>query len=144
MERNKKFLKLTSYAILLLAILSLLNVVAALFSDELNSVPIPADAPENTLLIAKIVIIVISLLILLPQIYVGLKGVSFAKKPDSSRAHIVWAKILFVLAVLAMISPIIEACKGNAILTNCLDALSSLAEVILFFDYIKFAKALQK
>ena len=144
MEQNKKYLRLTAFIILLLTLLSVVTLVTEIFFGELNNAEIPEGAPENTLLIAKIVVAVIAGLLLLPQLYVGIKGLSFAKKPDSSRAHIIWAKILLVLSILALISPISAVIKGNSVGQNVLEIVSTLAEVILFFDYVKFASALRK
>lgn len=144
MEQARKQLKLSSLFLLLFAGLSVIQLGAELLFGELNSATIPEGAPENILLITKIILSVLTILILLPQIYVGLKGLKFAKNPDSSKGHIVWAIILFVISVLYMISPVANIIKGGDASENIKTIASYALEAIIYFEYIHYARALIK
>ena len=98
MEQTQKSLKLSSIFVLLFAGLSMVEIVAELLFGEINSVVIPEGAPENILMITKIILLAVSLLFLLPQLYIGIKGLKIAKCPDSSKGHIIWAAILLTFS----------------------------------------------
>ena len=141
MEQTRKHLKFASLAILAMAALSLINVVFEIFFGELNSTEIPAGSPDNVLLIAKIILMVVSVLCLLPQTYIGIKGLKVAKNPDSSKAHIIWGVILLAFAVIGLVSPLVAIIKQDAIFENASELLSVLIEVAFFYDYVKHARA---
>ena len=83
---------------------------------------------------------VVACVLLLPQIYIGFKGLKVAKNPDSSRGHIVWATILFVAAVLSLVSSIMEGVQNGFNQDVVLSAFSVIIDVLVYFDYIKAAK----
>ena len=128
MEQARKNLKTSSIIVLALAGLSLLNLIFGIFfgdlSTELNNATIPDGAPDNVILITKIFVLVVSILILLPQLYVGLKGLKMAKKPDSSRGHIVWGIILVVFTACGLLSPFVALIQGSG------DAFGNIAELL--------------
>ena len=144
MEQSRKHLRISSIIVLIFAGLTLLNLVSELAYGELNNAAIPADAPDNILLITKIFVLVVSFIFLLPQTYVGIKGLKLAKKPDASKAHIVIAVILLVLAATGLSSPALALIKGEDIFENISAILSIIVEILVFFDYIKFAIAVRK
>ena len=72
MEQTRKYLKLSSIAVLALAFFSLLQIVSELLYGDLNNAAISEGAPENILLITKILM----LKILLIKITVNTKGKS--------------------------------------------------------------------
>ena len=137
MEKAKNQLKVSSFVILFFVAVSLVNVVLQIFSGKLNV------AGMND--IAKIVAIVISVLLLLPEIYIGVKGLKMAKAPDSSKAHIVWAAILMVFMVIALIDPISALANAPQ---NVLNNIASLAKIILeiciYVIFISSANTLRK
>ena len=139
MEQSRKRLKITSLIVLLFAALTLLNIVSELLLGDINDVAIPEGAPANILLVTKIFVTVVTVLLLLPQVYIGLKGLKVAKHPDKSKTHIVWGIILFALAIIGLISPAVAVIKQEAIFANVSQMLSVLVEVLVFFDYIKAA-----
>ena len=144
MEQSKKYLKLYSVVVLLFAGFTLIQMVLSLIFGDINNATIPEGAPENILDIAKIVILVITVLLLLPQVYVGIKGLRVAKKPNASKGHIIWAEILLVLAILAAISPIAKIIAQGGLYENLSTFFSIVVEISMFFDYIKYAKAVRK
>ena len=139
MEQSRKRLKITSLIVLLFAALTLLNIVSELLLGDINDVAIPDGAPSNILLVTKIFATVVSVLLLVPQVYIGLKGLKEAKQPDKSKVHIVWGIILFALAIIGLISPAVAVIKQEAVFANVSQMLSVLVEVLVFFDYIKAA-----
>ena len=144
MEQARKHLKISSIIVLVFAGLTLLNLVSELLFGELNRAEIPDGSPDNILLITKILLLVVSLLLLLPQVYVGLKGLKMAKKPDSSKAHIIWGTILLVIAILGLVSPAIAIIKQEDVFNNVSELLSILVDVVVFFDYVKYARMVSK
>ena len=144
MEKAKKFLRIESIIILFFAGLSLINLVTELVFADFDNIVIPEGSPENILLIAKICFFVISFVILLPNIYIGIKGLKMAKNPDSSKAHIVWAKVLLIINLLALVSPIINIVQQVNVGGNVSTVLSLAVNIIIFCDYIKYAKAVSK
>ena len=141
MEQARKHLKTSSFVVLVFVVFSLLNIATELFFGEFNNALIPDGAPENILQITKIFAFVVSFILLLPQIYIGVKGLRIAKKPNASKGHIVWASILFVFALLGLIDPILNLLNQGSVYENISALLSVLIEVIVFFEYIKYAKA---
>jgi uncharacterized membrane protein HdeD (DUF308 family) len=144
MEQTKKYLKLSSIAVLALAGFSMLQVVYEMFFGELSNAIIPEGAPDNILLITRIFIFSFALLLMLPGIYIGIKGVRMAKKPNSSKGHIVWGIILLVLTFLSLISPVVDIINNGFKYDYISEFLRIAIEVIAFFEYIKYAIALRK
>ena len=149
MEQSRKNLKNSSIIVLALAGLSLLNILFELFfgelSGELNNATVPEGAPENVVLIARIFILVVSVLMLLPQVYIGIKGLKIAKKPNASGGHIVWGIILVVLTAAGLISPLVSFLKGNGdAFANVSEFLSIAVDVAVLAGYVKFAMNVRK
>ena len=138
-----------SIVVLILAGLSLINILFALFFGELNeelqNATIPEGAPENVGQIAQIFILVVALLLLLPHLYIGIKGIKIAKKPDSSKAHIVWGVILIAFTALALVSPILGLVQGNGeVFENVSELCSIFVDVVVLAEYVKYAIAVRK
>ncbi len=144
MEQTRKYLKLSSIAVLALAGFSMLQVVSELLFGEFVNAAIPEGAPDNILLITRIFLFSFALLLTLPSIYIGIKGMRIAKKPNSSKGHIVWAIILLVFAALSLISPVVDFINNGFKQGNISEFLSIAVEVTVFFEYIKYAIAVRK
>ena len=144
MEQSRKNLRNSSFIVLALAVLSLLNILFELFfgelSEELNNATIPDGAPENVVFIARIFIVAVSILMLLPQAYIGIKGIKLAKNPDSSRAHIVWGVILIVFTASGLIAPLLSFLQGNGeAFADASEFMSIAVDVAVLVGYVKFA-----
>ena len=87
---------------------------------------------------------VFSGILLLPQIYIGFKGLKVAHSPDSSKSHIIVAIILFAFAILSTISPITSIIRKEEVGENIRNLLSIAVELFLYFDYIKYARLVKK
>ena len=144
MEQTRKYLKLSSIAVLALAVFSLLQIVAELLYGELNNAVIPEGAPENILLITKIFLFSFALLLMLPSIYMGIKGLRISKKPNSSKGHIVWGIILLVFASFSLISPVVDIINNGFKQDYISEFLSIAVEVAVFVEYVRFAIAVRK
>jgi hypothetical protein len=144
MEKARKNLRISSIVILIFAGLSLINIVAQLIWGDFSNAPIPDGSSDNILLIAKTVLLGVSLLLLIPDVYIGVKGLKAAKNPISSKGHIVWATILFVLSIIALISPILGLFSSDSVRESISAILSCLVQILIYFEYIRDAKRVAK
>ena len=141
MEQTRKNLKTTSILVLLFAALNLVRVIVSLIFDGFGSAE---GATEGTVLAANIIVLVVAGICLIPQVYIGLKGIKVANAPDSSKAHIIWAMILFVITVLSLISPVIGFINKDTGSDNIGTLLALLLEGIIYFEYVKYARDIAK
>ena len=144
MEQSRKYLKLSSIAVLALAFFSMLQLVSELLFGDINQATIPEGAPDNILLITRIILFAVAFLLMLPNIYIGIKGMRIAKKPNASKAHIVWAIILLAFACLNIIEPVVTCVSDGMKSENISAVLSIAVEITVFFEYIKYAMAVRK
>ena len=144
MEKNKKNLKILSILILALAVYSFARLVLSVFTIDFNPENLADGVSSSYLLIGQIFVCVVSVILLIPQIFVGIKGIKVSNNPDSSKAHIVWAVILTVLSVIGILSPASELIKGVAVLDNLLAVADMALDAIIYIEYINYAKKLVK
>ena len=144
MEQNRKHLKISSWIILLFAALTFVQLLSELAWGEINHAVIPDGAPENVVDIAKIFISVVTLLCLIPEVYVGIKGLRVAKNPNSSKAHIIVAIVIFVFTLISLVSPVIRFFGGEDTRDNISTVFSLLLNASIYFDYIKYARLVAK
>ena len=145
---STKNLKASSGIVLGLAILSLINILYELFfgelSGELNGAAIPDGSPENVILITQVFVAVVSLIMLLPQFYVGIKGLKVAAHPDDSKTHIVWGIILIVFTGIGLLSPLLAFLQGDGdAFANVSEFLSITVDFSVLIAYVKFAIAVR-
>ena len=140
MEQAKKHLKVSSYIVLLFVVLTLIELIAAIFLGDLSS----AQAPGNLVLITQIFLLVFSALLMLPKIYVGIKGLRIAKNPVPCKKHIVWAVIILVFTALELIEPISAMIRQGDFSGNARVFFSIMLEVVIYWDYIVYARSLNK
>ena len=141
MEQARKHLKISSIVVLIFAGLFMLELVSGLVFGDIASVE---GVSEEVLRITRIFVLSISLVMMLPQIYIGIKGLLIAKNPTASCGHIVWAIILFVFSVLSLVSPIVGMFQQGIVYQPIKELFGVLLEVLIYFDYIKYAKELSK
>lgn len=140
MQNSRKNLKIVSGIVLALAILSLINLAWEIIFGELNSAEIPAGSPDNILMITKIFVLVISAIMLIPQTYVGIKGLLIAKKPNSSKLHIYVAMVLFVFMAIEVIVGIVGVFGAENVGERVADLLSLAVDAGIMFEYIVCAR----
>ena len=144
MEQARKNLKLYSIVVLIYTAASAVQLSLGLWFDNFGGAPVPEGSTGNVLLITKIVVSVVSALVFLPEIYIGIKGLMIAEKPDSSTRHIFWAKVLFVIAVLAILFSVINLIRQDNAGDAVGNILSLAVELFIYYDYIKYAKLVAK
>ena len=144
MEKIRKSFKISSWVVLIFALLSLLRIIVAVALGEHNYAEIPADSPENILMITNAFLLVFSGLCLLPEIYVGIQGLRVAKNLKGSKGHIIWAVILLSFSALSLMGTLIAMVKGGSFSAHGSTLFSTLLELIVYFEYIQYAVAFRK
>ena len=144
MSNARKNLKYMSIVILALTVFTLIRVVLDVFSIDLNADTIADGVNAALVLAGQIFVCAFSLILLLPQVYVGVKGLKIAKNPVSSKAHIVWATILAVLSVLGTLSPLSAMVQTGDFANNFVTLLDAATDAAVFIAYIGFAKQVLK
>lgn len=135
MSNSRKHLKISSILVLVLA--------AATFIKTVVSV-IFGDLPSAIVLITQISLFIFSAVLLLPQIYVGVKGILVSMHPTRSKLHIIVAIVLFIFSIIGLVFPIIGIINREAIFDNIGTIIVLLLEILVYFDYIKYAKMASK
>ena len=108
MEKNKKELKILSILILALTALTVVLSVLDLCIKGLPQVEAPEGFTQEAVQVVAIISVVITYVVLIPQIYVGFKGLKIATSTEqvAGKAHMVWAVILAVVVGISTISGI--------------------------------------
>lgn len=142
MEKSRKNLRDYSILILFLVALSAARIIINIFSGGLN-VDAIGPLPEGlSVEMAKILVIVamaFSFVALLPSLFVGYKGIKVAAEPDTSKAHIILAKVMFVFFVITVISSFTNLIKPGSSVPEIFALVDSLLDAIAFFMFIKYA-----
>ena len=144
MKETKRNLKVLSIVILAMAVYSLIRVVLSVFTMDFDTSNLPDGATASIVLAGQIAVCVISLILLLPQVFVGVKGIKVSNTPDSSKAHIVWAVILTVFSIIGVISPVLNLIQKTDIVGNLFEAADMAIDAVIYIVYIKCAKQLLK
>lgn len=138
MDKNRKRLKEYSILILILAAISLVRMVVEVLVYGFT-MPALDDIDKKVMKIVAIIVFVITLLLLLPNVFVGVRGLKEAKNPTDKMGHIVWAIILAILAVLSTVSAVRDITKGFNF-NKLLDVLDEALDAVVFFAYYITAK----
>ena len=144
MEQAKKQLKSASYMVLLFAVLNLARIITELVFGDINSAVIPDGAPANILQITKMILLAVTVIILLPKFYVGIKGLQISKNPVTSKKHITWALIILVFEAIGFIDPILGMMNNGFTMDQFVTLADVVLEVIIIYEYMKFAKEVAK
>ena len=142
MENTKKALKIVSIAILVLAALSLVSGIIHLATIDESKLKV---TKEISLELAKTIAVIsgiISLLFILPRVYLGVVGLRGAK--EGSRAHIIVAIIFFIFSLIGVIGSISGLFGAADMLNAILGLIESVAVSGLYFIYIKCAREIAK
>ena len=144
MEKAKKQLKTSSLFVLLFAGLSLMNIISALTFGDINSATIPEGAPDNILQITKMLLLIVTAIILLPKVYVGIKGLQIAKNPVASKRHITVAMLILAFEAFGAIDPVLGIVKEGFTMEHFTTLADVVLEVCIIYEYIKYAKEVAK
>ena len=142
MEKVRSNLKASAICILALTIFRL---AASIVTFAIQGVQVPESmiTPEITKDLAKVVMIVawaLSLVFNLPSFYVGIKGLKVAKNPDKSKAHIVWAVIMLVFAIISVLAAVNQLTTATDMVGAILEVVSTACITIVYICYVVEAK----
>ena len=144
MSNSRKHLKISSILVLVLAAATFIKTVMSVIFGGLPSAIVPEGSSDNIVLITQISLLIFSALLLLPQIYVGVKGILVSMHPTRSKLHIIVAIVLFIFSIIGLVFPIIGIINREAIFDNIGTIIGLLLEILVYFDYIKYAKMASK
>ena len=144
MTNARKNLKWMSIVILALAAFTLIRVGLSVFAIDFNAADLAEGATQSIVLATQIGVCVFSFLLLLPQIYVGVKGLKISANPNRANAHIVWAIILAALSVIAVISPVMNMFKTGDFAGEFVELIDAVTDAAVYIAYIGYAKQVQK
>ena len=136
MENSKRNLKFISEIILICLAFSFIRTILEVLLVKVDI----ENIPTQFLIIAKIMLCVIYALLYAPQVYIGVKGIKVANAPDASKAHIVWAVIFLIFAVLSIISSVSGLIKAEDVTGNIFVLIDATIDFVLYILYVKFAK----
>ena len=139
MEKNRKDLKILSILILVLTGLTLVRSITELIVNGLPQVPESNELSQGILRVTAIISLVIGLLLLLPQVYVGIKGMKIADGAPSGKAPLVWAIILAVLAAISTISGLSNM-LGALTFGSALNFVDCALDVVVYIFYFILAR----
>ena len=144
MEQKRKNLKVVSAIVLIFTGLTFLRTAAGyLFTDQGIAI-LPDGSSVILQLIVRLIMVAVTLVFVLPQIYVGVKGLRIAKNPAPAKAHVVWAWILLIVTVLGLIEPVTAIVQRASLSGNAYALFSGLLSVAVYIVYIRCAKAVAK
>ena len=144
MDNSRRHLKEASFLVLLFTAFSFIRMLIQLFVVGFDADAAQVDASHELVVAAMIVLFVISMILLLPQLYMGIKGLKIAKNPTSSKAHIVWAVILLVFSAFSIISTVSSITEHVNVLDNVITLVDHALDVIVYCMYIKYANRVLK
>ena len=136
MEKARKNLKEISILILILLGLSIVRMILEIALGGLGLTDIPEGVPKDLFRVTMIAIVVVSFILLLPQLYLGVKGLKVSANPDASKGHIVWAKVLFVFGVIAAISCILDLFEKGNLFSDILGLADIILDLCIYIIYI--------
>ena len=143
MNNSRNHLKEASFLVLLFTAFSFIRMIIQIFVGfEVD--PAQVDASHEIVVVTMIITFVISLILLLPQLYVGVKGMKIAKNPTSSKGHIVWAVILLVFSAFGIVSTVSSIAEQINVIDNVITLVDHALDVIVYCMYIKYANRVLK
>ena len=144
MKNSRKNLKGMSILIFVFALITCVRHVLSIFVGDFDMATIPEGSSAGLVLALQIVSCVTAVILMIPDFYIGIKGIKVANNPDSSKAHIVWATILAIFAVIGALSAVSGMTKGGDILDNIFNVIGSALNVAIYAFYIAYAKQVRK
>ena len=144
MSISRNHLKEASFLVLLFTAFSFIRMIIQIFVVGFEVDPAQVGASHEIVVVAMIITFVISLILLLPQLYVGVKGMKIAKNPTSSKGHIVWAVILLVFSAFGIVSTVSSIAEQINVIDNVITLVDHALDVIVYCMYIKYANRVLK
>jgi hypothetical protein len=140
MNKDRKNLKDLSIIILVFAAISLVRIIVDLCVFGLNASNVPVEGvSEDMVRTATIIAFVLALLLLIPDVFIGIRGIKEANNPTGKKGHITWALVLVILSLIATISAVIDMFNGFDV-GKLLEVIDVAIDVALFYFYYVAAK----
>lgn len=143
MSISRNHLKEASFLVLLFTAFSFIRMIIQVFVG-FEADPTQVGVSHEIIVVTMIVMFVVGLILLLPQLYVGVKGMKIAKNPTSSKGHIVWAVILLVFSAFGIISTVTSIAEQLNVVDNVITLVDHALDVIVYCMYIKYANRVLK
>ena len=143
MSISRNHLKEASFLVLLFTAFSFIRMIIQVFVG-FEADPTQVGVSHEIIVVTMIVMFVVGLILLLPQLYVGVKGMKIAKNPTSSKGHIVWAVILLVFSAFGLISTVTSIAEQINVVDNVITLVDHALDVIVYCMYIKYANRVLK
>lgn len=143
MSISRNHLKEASFLVLLFTAFSFIRMIIQVFVG-FEADPTQVGVSHEIIVVTMIIMFVVGLILLLPQLYVGVKGMKIAKNPTSSKGHIVWAVILLVFSAFGIISTVTSIAEQINVVDNVITLVDHALDVIVYCMYIKYANRVLK
>lgn len=140
---KKKDLKIVSIAILALLGLTLITTIINACVNGIPQIQATEGLTKDVLKIASICAFVLTFVLLLPQVYIGVKGIKIANGGEFGKAPFVWVIILAILAVIATISALSNMFKAFNFDT-ILGVVDCALDVVLYVCYYLCIRSIAK
>lgn len=147
MGKTKRDLWITSVVILVLTLIVVINAIIGAVSTgfTFNAAPVDGLSKEIVQMIS-IIVWAISLIILIPQIYVGYTGMKIAKDQADpcKKGHLIWAIILAIFSLISVITSISNIANSKNLASDIINLVDAILSVLLFGGYVFFVRKLSK
>ena len=143
MSISRNHLKEASFLVLLFTAFSFIRMIIQVFVG-FEADPTQVGVSHEIIVVTMIIMFVVGLILLLPQLYVGVKGMKIAKNPTSSKGHIVWAVILLVFSAFGIIFTVTSIAEQINVVDNVITLVDHALDVIVYCMYIKYANRVLK
>ena len=143
MSNSRNHLKEASFLVLLFTAFSFIRMIIQVFVG-FEADPTQVGVSHEIIVVTMIVMFVVGMILLFPQLYVGVKGMKIAKNPTSSKGHIVWAVILLVFSAFGIISTVTSIAEQINVVDNVITLVDHALDVIVYCMYIKYANRVLK
>ena len=144
MENAKKNLKVASWLVLALAAFTVVRKVVDAVINGFEVKEVPADMTEDLVRISLIVAFSFGFVVILPQLYIAIKGFKIANAPCHAKGHIIWATILLVIALIGVFAPIPSLIKADHIGSNLAELSNALLNVVIYSAFLSAAFKVKK
>ena len=149
--KNRKILHDYGIILIVLAIIDLLSLVTSTITQIMDGTLDNVFATvESSLLtavkVSLVAVIVLQAVLILAQIAIGWIGLKVSRNPVANKGYITAAKVFFVLNIIATICVVIVLISSgsNQLFNNILSLLCAVADVLIYYYFIKSAKAVRQ
>lgn len=139
MEKAKRNLKLWSTLYIILALVDVVSLIGAYLSGDLKV----ANVSEKMQTAVLVIVAGLSILMALSKLFLGVQGYRQVNGKTKGTGHITFAKIIFVLSIIACVASIPNMINGFNYKAFS-DLCSNLFSASVAFDYMKQAKYIKE